>query len=81
MYLAAVRIDAGKFGPLALLAYESMRSPDPFDRRRWADTLLLLDRYEEAERLLAAIDDKPSRSFVAHSLSRAVLGLGRQKKP
>ncbi|MBZ9727947.1 hypothetical protein LB554_28800 [Mesorhizobium sp. CO1-1-11] len=76
MYLAAVRIDPKKYALIARLAYEAMRSPDAFQRRRWAETLILLEEYTEAVAMLEAIDDKGGHIFIAHSLSRAKLGLG-----
>lgn len=80
MYHAAAKVSLDVYGLRALQAYEAIRSPDPFQKRRWAETLLTIDRYDEAEKLLSGIIDSDGRIWVAHSLSRAKLGLGKLKE-
>ena len=77
MYHAATRVSVDEYSLRALQAFEAIRSPDPFQTRRWGETLLAVGRYKEAEALLARIVDSDGRIWVAHSLSRAKLGLGK----
>jgi len=77
MYHAATKVSVDEYSSRALQAFEALRSPDPFQSRRWGETLLAVDRLEEAETLLAGIVDDDGRIWVAHSLSRAKLGLGK----
>ncbi|MFK3857206.1 hypothetical protein [Agrobacterium pusense] len=77
MYHAATKVSVDDYSSRALQAFEALRSPDPFQSRRWGETLLAVSRLDEAETLLAGIADDDGRIWVAHSLSRAKLGLGK----
>jgi tetratricopeptide (TPR) repeat protein len=77
MYHAATKVSVEDYSVRALQAFETLRSPDPFQSRRWGETLLAVGRHEEAETLLAGIVDDDGRIWVAHSLSRAKFGLGK----
>lgn len=61
----------------ALEAYESLRSPDAFQQRRWGEILNMLGRFDTAEIVLQGIDDPDSRIWVTNSLSQTKLGLGK----
>ncbi|QHG74728.1 hypothetical protein [Ensifer adhaerens] len=77
MYHAATKVSVDDYSLRALQAFEALRSPDPFQTRRWGETLLAVGHHKEAETLLAGIVDADGRIWVAHSLSRAKLGLGK----
>ena len=74
----AAHVDAGRTLVLrALDAYETLRSPDAYQKRRWGETLLKLGRWEEAKNVLSGIDEPTGRIWVAHSLSQVELALGK----
>lgn len=61
----------------ALEAYEELKAPDPFQKRKWGETLHQLGRTPEAEALLQSIEDGDGRLWVAHSLSQVKLELSK----
>jgi hypothetical protein len=61
----------------ALDAYETLKSPDPYQQRKWGETLFRLDRFTEAEERLESFDDEDGRIWLAHSLSQVKLALGK----
>jgi len=80
---AEIMLIAGKAGKdgclgLALDAYESLKHPDAYQRRKWGEVLYQLKRYLEAEQILEEIDGDPSgRIWLAHSLSQVKMELGK----
>ncbi|GLQ56688.1 hypothetical protein GCM10010862_39470 [Devosia nitrariae] len=77
LYHAALMETCGSSARRALEAYESLRSTDAFQRRRWGEVLNMLGRFEDAESVLQDIDDPDGRIWVANSLSQTKLGLGK----
>lgn len=63
----------------ALEAYEELKAPDPFQKRKWGETLHQLGRSQEAETLLETIEDGDGRLWVAHSLSQVKLELSKDE--
>jgi len=61
----------------ALEAYEELKAPDPFQKRKWGETLHQLGRAPEAEAMLQSIEDGDGRLWVAHSLSQVKLELSK----
>lgn len=61
----------------ALDAFEALKAPDPYQKRKWGETLYKLNRYSEAEKILEAIEDNSGRLWCAHSLSQVKLKLGK----
>ena len=61
----------------ALDTYETLKSPDTYQKRKWGETLYRLDRFPEAEQLLESFDDENGRIWLAHSLSQVKLELGK----
>lgn len=61
----------------ALDAFEALKAPDPYQKRKWGETLYKLNRYSEAEKILEAIEDSSGRLWCAHSLSQVKLKLGK----
>ena len=61
----------------ALDAYETLKSPDSYQQRKWGETLFRLDRFSEAEERLESFDDEDGRIWLAHSLSQVKLALGK----
>lgn len=64
----------------ALDAYEALKVPDPYHKRKWGEALYKLGRYPEAETVLEAIEDKSGRIWLAHNLSQVKLELGKFKE-
>lgn len=63
----------------ALDAYETLKSPDPYQQRKWGETLFRLDRFTEAEERLESFEDEDGRIWLAHNLSQVKLALGKGK--
>lgn len=61
----------------ALDAFEALKAPNPYQKRKWGETLYRLNRYPEAEKILEAIEDSGGRPWCAHSLSQVKLKLGK----
>ena len=61
----------------ALEAYETLKMPDNFQKRKWGETLHKLGRDPEAETLLESFTDVGGRIWLAHSLSQVKLALGK----
>lgn len=61
----------------ALDAFEALKTPNPYQKRKWGETLYKLDRHAEAETILEAIVDSSGRLWCAHSLSQVKLALGK----
>lgn len=61
----------------ALEAYETLKAPSHYQKRKWGEALYQLGRYAEAEATLQPIDDKGGRIWLAHSLSQVKLELGK----
>jgi len=61
----------------ALEAFEALKSPDSYQKRKWGETLFELGRLPEAEAILESIDDRDGRIWLAHSLSRVKLELSK----
>ncbi|WP_421577457.1 hypothetical protein [Shinella sp. M31] len=80
LYHAALMETGSGGADRALEAYESLRSPDAFQRRRWGEVLNMLGRFEESEILLQGIDDPDGRIWIANSLSQTKLGLGKTQE-
>jgi tetratricopeptide (TPR) repeat protein len=77
MLLAAGIGDESVYLNRALEAYETLKAPDHYQKRKWGEALYKLGRYTEAEATLQPIDDKGGRIWLAHSLSQAKLKLGK----
>lgn len=63
----------------ALEAYEELKAPNLFHKRKWGETLHQLGRSREAEAMLENIDDSDGRLWVAHSLSQVKLELSKHE--
>ena len=61
----------------ALEAYEALKAPDQYHRRKWGEVLYKLGRYAEAEAILEMIEDRSGWIWLAHSLSQVKLELGK----
>lgn len=61
----------------ALEAYETLKAPNHYQKRKWGEALYQLGRYAEAEAILQPIDDQGGRIWLAHSLSQVKLKLGK----
>jgi tetratricopeptide (TPR) repeat protein len=77
MFHAATVANDRSFLARALDAYETLKSPDPYQQRKWGETLYRLDRFTEAEERLESFDDEDGRIWLAHSLSQVKLALGK----
>lgn len=62
---------------LALEAFETLKSPDSYQKRKWGESLYKLGRHIEAEAILESIEDESSRIWLAHNLSQVKLELGK----
>lgn len=61
----------------ALDAFEALKAPDSYQKRKWGEALYKLTRYSEAEKILEAIEDSSGRLWCAHSLSQVKFELGK----
>lgn len=77
MLLAATVDDEPSYLNRALEAFETLKAPDPYQKRKWGESLYKLGRYVEAETILEAIEDTSSRIWLAHNLSQVKLELGK----
>lgn len=80
MLLAAAIGDESVYLNRALEAYEALRSPDPYQKRKWGEALYKLGRYPEAEAILETIDDRSGWIWLAHNLSQVKLELGKTQE-
>lgn len=77
MLLAAVAGDELVYLKRALEAFETLKAPNNYQRRKWGEVLYKLGRYVEAESALEAIEDKSSWIWLAHNLSQVKFALGK----
>lgn len=77
MLLAAGADDKPVYLNRALEAFETLKAPAPYQKRKWGETLYKLGRYVEAETILETIKDKSGRIWLAHNLSQVKLELGK----
>lgn len=77
MLLAAGTDDESPFLGRALEAYETLKAPTNFQKRKWGEVLYRLGRFLESEAVLVAIEDQSGRIWLAHSLSQVKLKLGK----
>lgn len=63
-----------------LEAYETLKAPDHYQKRKWGETLYKLARYTDAEAILQTIEDESGRIWLAHNLSQVKLELGKFKE-
>ncbi|WBX88490.1 hypothetical protein [Achromobacter mucicolens] len=61
----------------ALEAFETLKAPDAYQKRKWGETLCKLSRNLEAEAILQTIEDESGRIWLAHSLSQVKFELGK----
>ncbi|WP_257814162.1 hypothetical protein [Burkholderia glumae] len=61
----------------ALEAYESLKAPNLYQKRKWGEALYKLGRYAEAETILEAIKGNSSNIWLAHNLSQVKFELGK----
>lgn len=61
----------------ALEAFETLKSPTAYQKRKWGESLYKLDRHGEAEAILESIKDGSGRIWLAHNLSQVKLELGK----
>ncbi|WEL76062.1 tetratricopeptide repeat protein [Pseudomonas sp. CBSPAW29] len=62
---------------LVLDAFETLKSPDPYQKRKWGESLYKLGRHTEAEAILESIEAGSGRIWLAHNLSQVKLELGK----
>lgn len=62
---------------LVLEAFETLKSPDAYQKRKWGESLYKLGRHTEAEAILESIEDGSGRIWLAHNLSQVKLELGK----
>lgn len=77
MLLAASVDDDPTYLNRALEAFETLKSPAPYQKRKWGESLYKLGRYAEAEAILETIEDKSGWIWLAHNLSQVKLELGK----
>lgn len=61
----------------ALEAFETLKAPAPYQKRKWGESLYKLGRFSEAETILETIEDKNGRIWLTHNLSQVKLELGK----
>ena len=61
----------------ALEAFETLKLPNIYQKRKWGEALYKLGRYAESEIILETISDTSGRIWLAHNLSQVKLGLGK----
>jgi tetratricopeptide (TPR) repeat protein len=64
----------------ALEAYETLKVPNHYQKRKWGETLYKLGRSLEAEAILETIEDKSGWIWLAHNLSQVKFELGKFKE-
>jgi tetratricopeptide (TPR) repeat protein len=77
MLLAAGVDDEPAYLNRALDAFDSLKAPNLYQRRKWGEALYKLGRYAEAETILDAIEGNSSRIWLAHNLSQVKFELGK----
>jgi hypothetical protein len=77
MLLAAGAGDEPVYLNRALEAYETLKAPDNYQKRKWGEALYKLGRYPEAEVMLETIEGKSGWIWLAHNLSQVKLVLGK----
>lgn len=77
MLLAAGAGNESVYLNRALEAFETLKAPDTYQKRKWGEALYKLSRYQEAEVILQTIEDESGRIWLAHSLSQVKLELGK----
>lgn len=77
MLLAATVDDEPSYLDRALEAFETLKAPDSYQKRKWGESLYKLGRYVEAETILEAIEDTSGRIWLAHNLAQVKLKLGK----
>lgn len=80
MLLAADVCDASTYLNRALEAYETLKVPDHYQKRKWGEALYKLGRYPEAETIFETIEDKGGWIWLAHNLSQVKFKLGKFKE-
>ncbi|WP_035823780.1 tetratricopeptide repeat protein [Janthinobacterium sp. RA13] len=77
MLLASDVCDESFYLNRALDAYETLKVPDHYQKRKWGEALYKLGRYQEAETIFETIEDKSGRIWLAHNLSQVKFKLGK----
>ena len=77
MLLAATVGDETVYLNRALEAFEALKVPDHYQKRKWGEALYKLGRHAEAEAILEKIEDKSGWIWLAHNLSQVKLKLGK----
>jgi tetratricopeptide (TPR) repeat protein len=80
MLLASSIGDEFTYLSRALEAYETLKVPDHYQKRKWGEALYKLGRYPEAETIFETIEDEDGWIWLAHSLSQVKLKLGKFKE-
>ncbi|EMO9850648.1 tetratricopeptide repeat protein [Pseudomonas aeruginosa] len=80
MLLAAGAGDEPIYLNRALEAFETLKAPNHYQKRKWGEALYKLGRYAEAEAVLETIEDKSGWIWLAHNLSQVKLELGKFKE-
>jgi tetratricopeptide (TPR) repeat protein len=80
MLLASNVCDEFLYLNRALEAYETLKMPDPYHKRKWGEALYKLARYPEAETMFETIEDNSGRIWLAHNLSQVKFKLGKFKE-
>ncbi|WP_372353792.1 hypothetical protein ACDH63_07335 [Xanthomonas axonopodis pv. maculifoliigardeniae] len=77
MQLAAGEGDVADYLNRALEAFETLKVPDSYQKRKWGEVLYKLGRYPEAEVILEGIEDRNGWIWLAHNLSQVKLQLNK----
>lgn len=77
MLLASGVCDEFVYLNRALEAYQTLKVPDNYQKRKWGEALYKLDRHSEAEEILETIDDESGWIWLAHNLSQVKFKLGK----
>lgn len=77
MLLASGVCDESIYLNRALEAYETLKVPNHYQKRKWGETLYKLGRSLEAEAILETIEDKSGWIWLAHNLSQVKFELGK----
>jgi len=80
MLLASGICDQSIYLNRALEAYETLKVPNNYQKRKWGEALYKLGRYSEAEAILETIEEKNGRIWLAHNLSQVKYELGKFKE-
>lgn len=62
---------------LVLEAFETLKSPNAYQKRKWGESLYKMGRHPEAEAIFESIEDESGRIWLAHNLSQVKLELGK----